>query len=44
MDIKTNEIGDLLRSQIKNINESVDATIKDTKKSRKTCLVIPKSI
>ena len=24
MDIKTNEIGDLLRSQIKNINESVD--------------------
>ena len=24
MDIKTNEIGDLLRSQIKNINENVD--------------------
>ena len=23
MDIKTNEIGDLLRSQIKNINENV---------------------
>ena len=27
MDIKTNEIGDLLRSQIKNINENVDVNV-----------------